>query len=66
MVDSAKEKEIVVSEAYYNHPDVKLYLEKNRSSLFIKDSTKDLKGFDNEEFKVKEIRMERTPLRLVI
>lgn len=66
LVDSAKEKEIVVSEAYYNHPDVKLYLEKNRSSLFIKDSTKDLKGFDNEEFKVKEIRMERTPLRLVI
>lgn len=66
LVDLAKEKEIVVSEDFYNHHDVKRYLEQNRDSLFIKDSEKVLKGFENKSFKVKEIRMERSPLRLVI
>tara|TARA_R110002096_G_scaffold329006_6_gene523091 strand:+ start:57925 stop:59772 length:1848 start_codon:yes stop_codon:yes gene_type:complete len=66
LVDVAKEKEIVVSEAFYNNEDVKLYLERNRDTLFIKDSQKELKGFDNESFRVKQIRMERSQLRLVI
>ncbi len=66
LVDVAKEKEIVVSEAFFNHNDVTRYLDRNRDSLFIKDSEKILKGFENESFKVKEIRMERSPLRLVI
>ena len=66
LVDVAKEKEIVVSEAFFKNNAVTRYLDRNRKSLFIKDSTKELKGFDNESFKVKEIRMERTPLRLVV
>jgi class 3 adenylate cyclase len=66
LVDVASEKEIIVSEAFYESGDVKLYLKNNRNSLFIKNSEKELKGFDSEKFKVKQIRMERTSLRLVI
>ncbi|SMO73325.1 adenylate/guanylate cyclase domain-containing protein [Gracilimonas mengyeensis] len=66
MVDLASEKEIMVSEAVFNHPDVQLYLEKNSKTFFVKESMKELKGFDDEEFKVKQIRLERPPMRLVI
>jgi class 3 adenylate cyclase len=66
LVDVASEKEIMVSEAVFNHPDVQLYLEKNSDSFFVKESLKELKGFDDEEFKVKQIRLERPSLRLVI
>jgi class 3 adenylate cyclase len=66
LVDVASEKEIMVSEAVFNHPDVQLYLEKNSDTFFVKESMKELKGFDDEEFKVKQIRLERPPMRLVI
>lgn len=66
LVDVASEKEIMVSEAVFNHPDVQLYLEKNSDTFFVKESLKELKGFDDEEFKVKQIRLERPSLRLVI
>jgi class 3 adenylate cyclase len=66
LVDSASEKEIMVSEAVFNHPDVQLYLDKNSDTFFVKESLKELKGFDDEEFKVKQIRLERPPMRLVI
>jgi class 3 adenylate cyclase len=66
LVDVASEKEIMVSEAVFNHPDVQLYLEKNSETFFVKESMKELKGFDDEEFKVKQIRLERPPMRLVI
>lgn len=66
LVDHASEKEIMVSEAVFNHPDVKLYIQKQRDSFFVKESQKELKGFDDEEFKVKQIRLERPPLKLVI
>jgi len=66
LVDVASEKEIMVSEAVYNHPDVKLYLDKFSSTFFVKESLKELKGFNDEEFKVKQIRLERPPMRLVI
>ncbi|MEX2478343.1 MAG: adenylate/guanylate cyclase domain-containing protein [Gracilimonas sp.] len=66
LVDSASEKEIMVSEAVFNHPDVQLYLEKNSDTFFVKESLKELKGFEDEEFKVKQIRLERPPMRLVI
>ncbi len=66
LVDVASEKEIMVSEAVFNHPDVQLYLNKNSDTFFVKESMKELKGFDDEEFKVKQIRLERPPLRLVI
>ncbi|MEX0844483.1 MAG: adenylate/guanylate cyclase domain-containing protein [Balneolaceae bacterium] len=66
LVDIASEKEIMVSEAVFNHPDVQLYLEKNSETFFVKESLKELKGFDDEEFKVKQIRLERPPMRLVI
>ncbi|MAL17067.1 MAG: adenylate/guanylate cyclase domain-containing protein [Balneola sp.] len=66
LVDIASEKEIMVSEAVFNHPDVQLYLEKNSDTFFVKESMKELKGFDDEEFKVKQIRLERPPMRLVI
>lgn len=66
LVDVAEEKEIVVSEPFYNFGDTDLYLENNRKSLFIKSSEKQLKGFEKETFKVKHIRMERTSMRLVI
>lgn len=66
LVDSASEKEIMVSEAVFNHPDVRLYLDKHSETFFIKENLKELKGFDDEEFKVKQIRLERPPMRLVI
>ncbi len=66
LVDIAQEKEIVVSEAFYNFGDTDLYLSNNRKTLIIKTGEKELKGFDKEVFKVKQIRMERTSLRLVI
>lgn len=66
LVDVASEKEIMVSEAVFNHPDVQLYLEKNSDTFFVKESMKELKGFDDEEFKVKQIRLERPPMKLVI
>lgn len=66
LVDVAEEKEVMISEAVFNHPDVQLYLQKNSDAFFIKESMKELKGFTDEEFKVKQIRLERSPLRLVI
>jgi class 3 adenylate cyclase len=66
LVDAASEKEIMLSEALYEHPDIKLYLDKNSKTFFVKDSSKELKGFSEEEFKVKQIRLERPPMRLVI
>lgn len=66
LVDLASEKEIMVSESVFNHPDVQLYLENNSDTFFVKESLKELKGFDDEEFKVKQIRLERPPMRLVI
>ena len=66
LVDVAKEKEIIISEAMYNHPDVKLYLNKQKEKLFQKEDKIELKGFDDEEFKVKQIRLERPSLRLVV
>lgn len=66
LVDAAKEKEIVISNAFYNNNSVKEYLEKNKGSLFVKDSKITLKGFDNEVFNVKLIRMEPSAMRLVI
>ncbi len=66
LVDVAEEKEIVVSEPFYNFGDADLYLQNNRKSLFIKTGEKELKGFSKETFKVKQISMERTSLRLVI
>jgi len=66
LVDIAKEKEIVVSEPFYNYGATELYLSTNRKTLFITSSEKSLKGFDTETFKVKHIRMERSSMRLVI
>lgn len=66
LVDVADEKEIVVSESFYNFGEADLYLANNRKSLYIRNSEKELKGFDKEVFKVKQIRMERTSMRLVI
>lgn len=66
LVDAAKEKEVILSEDFYNHPDVKLYLEKRGKALFIKQNQIELKGFDKKEFKVKQLRLERPPLRLVV
>jgi class 3 adenylate cyclase len=66
LVDIAKEKEIIISEAVFNHPDVQLYLNKKKEILFVKEDQIELKGFKDEEFKVKQIRLERPPLRLVI
>ncbi len=66
LVDAAKEKEVVISEEFYNHPDVKLYLNKKDKALFVKENKIELKGFDNQEFKVKQIRLERPSLRLVV
>lgn len=66
LVDVAKEKEVMLSEAVFDHPEVQLYLEKNSDTFFVKDSQRELKGFEDEEFKVKQIRMERPSMRLVI
>ena len=66
LVDVAKEKEVILSEAVYKHPDVKLYLDKKKDNLFVKENQIELKGFENEEFKIKQIRLERPSLRLVI
>ena len=66
LVDTASEKELMVSEAVFNHPDVQLYLERNSRTFFVKDTLQELKGFEDEEFKVKQIKMERPPMRLVI
>lgn len=66
LVDVASEKEIVVSEPFYNFADTDLYLDNNRKTLFIKTGEKELKGFDSETFKVKQISMERTTMKLVI
>ncbi|MDR9418838.1 adenylate/guanylate cyclase domain-containing protein [Gracilimonas sp.] len=66
LVDAASEKEIMISETVFDHPDVQLYLDENSETFFVKESQKELKGFDDEEFKVKQIRLERPPMRLVI
>ena len=66
LVDIASEKEVMISESVFNHPDVRLYLQKNEKTFFVKEAMKELKGFDEEEFKVKQIRLERPPMRLVI
>lgn len=66
LVDVAKEKEIVISEDFFNHPDVKLYLNKRDKALFIKEEKIELKGFDDQEFLVKQLRLERPTLRLVV
>ena len=66
LVDVAKEKEVIISESVFDHPDVKLYLDKQKTKLFLKEDKIELKGFENEEFKVKQIRLERPSLRLVV
>lgn len=66
LVDAAKEKEVIISEAIYNHPDVKLYLNKRQGNVFLKDNQIELKGFEDEEFKIKQLRLERPSMRLVI
>ena len=66
LVDIAKEKEIIISEAVYDHPDVQLYLNKKKDHLFVKENQIELKGFKDEEFKIKQIRLERPTLRLVV
>tara|TARA_R110000868_G_scaffold1211_2_gene9318 strand:- start:39546 stop:41396 length:1851 start_codon:yes stop_codon:yes gene_type:complete len=66
LVDAAKEKEVIISEDFYNHPDVKLYLNKREKALFIKENQIELKGFEDQEFKVKQLRLERPSLRLVV
>ncbi|MDR9415817.1 MAG: adenylate/guanylate cyclase domain-containing protein [Gracilimonas sp.] len=66
LVDHASEKEVMISEAVFKHHDVQLYLQKNSDTFFVKESMKELKGFEEEEFKVKQIRLERPPMRLVI
>ncbi len=38
LVDIAKEKEIIISEEVFSHPDVKLYLDKNKKTLFVKEN----------------------------
>ncbi len=66
LVDAAKEKEVVLSEEFFNHPDVSLYLKKRDKALFIKENKIELKGFENQEFTVKQLRLERPSLRLVV
>lgn len=66
LVDFASEKEIVISDEIFKHPDVQRYLSINKEKLFVKDAQANLKGFSDEEFSVKQIRMEKSPLRLVI
>ncbi|MEQ9309975.1 MAG: adenylate/guanylate cyclase domain-containing protein [Balneolaceae bacterium] len=66
LVDAAKEKEVIISEECFNHPDVKLYLNRKEKTLFIKENLIELKGFEDKEFKVKQLRLERPSLRLVV
>ncbi|MCR9133310.1 MAG: DUF5939 domain-containing protein [bacterium] len=66
LVDIAKEKEIIISEAVFDHPDVQLYLAKKKDHLFVKENQIELKGFKDEEFRIKQIRLERPTLRLVV
>jgi len=66
LVDVAKEKEIIVSEQVYNHAEVRRYLSKHDDKFLLKDAQTVLKGFNDEEFPVKQIRMDRPKLRLVI
>ena len=66
LVDMAKEKEIIISESVFSHPDVQLYLNKKKEALFVKEDLIELKGFKDKEFKVKQIQLERPSLRLVI
>lgn len=66
LVDTASEKELMVSESVYAHPDVQLYLERNSRTFFVKDTLQELKGFEDEEFRVKQIKMERPKMKLVI
>ncbi|HCD51812.1 MAG TPA: adenylate/guanylate cyclase domain-containing protein [Balneolaceae bacterium] len=66
LVDVAKEKEIVISDDVFQHPDVQLYLDKRKDHLFVKESAIELKGFKDKEFKIKQIRLERPSLRLVV
>ncbi|MFN1834522.1 adenylate/guanylate cyclase domain-containing protein [Balneola sp. MJW-20] len=66
LVDVAKEKEVMLSEAVFDHPDVQLYLDRNSDTFFVKETQPELKGFEDEEIKIKQIRMERPTMRLVI
>jgi len=66
LVDVANEKEIIISEQVYNHADVRRYLTNHSDRFLLKDSQTLLKGFSDEEFMVKQIRMDRPKLRLVI
>ena len=66
LVDFASEKEIVISDSLFKHADVQRYLSINKEKLFVKDAQASFKGFSDEEFSVKQIRMEKSPLRLVI
>lgn len=66
LVDAAKETEVMLSENFFNHPDVNLYLKRKDRALFIKENKIELKGFEDQEFKVKQLRLERPSLRLVV
>lgn len=66
LVDVAREKEITLSNEFYDHPDVRLYLRKHTQKLFIRESDIELKGFEDERFHVRQLRLEKPSLRLVV
>ncbi len=66
LVDYASEREIVVSEDVYSHPEVRRFLNSNNDKLFVKETNASLKGFKDDEFPIRQIRLEKTKLRLVI
>jgi class 3 adenylate cyclase len=66
LVDYASEREIVVSEEVYAHPEVRRFLNSNNDKLFVKETNASLKGFKDDEFPIRQIRLEKTKLRLVI
>lgn len=66
LVDYASEREIVLSKEVYEHSEVKRFLAENNDKLFVKEANANLKGFDENEFPIKQIRLEKAKLRLVI
>ncbi len=66
LVDFARGDEVVISGEVYNCPDLKNFLQHERSYLRIHHFDAELKGFEHQCFEAKRISMQRTPLRLVV
>lgn len=66
LVDFADQNELMISNQALNQVNLKTTLQQFENDYLIKNITTGLKGFDDKSFRVKNIKLDRSDLRLAI